>query len=223
MQKMWGTWVRFQGWEDSLEVGMATHSSILAWRILMARGAWWATVHEVAKSWTWLMQFSTHTLTKSISNNLPWMCIWLPPKERRMHSLLATCNTFYIVFPWYFSFDLTSQAFASLQSSSWRVGFLDSKTHLHNSCNAWHNVWHKADLHMEKLSATEPDFCSQGLCINCSHSLIWHKWVTHLSDPFNQTALLKCLHSYFLWWSGFRDSGSDLGRGRYRRSWWGSW
>ena len=27
------TWVRFLGWEDSLEKGKATHSSILAWRI----------------------------------------------------------------------------------------------------------------------------------------------------------------------------------------------
>ena len=27
-----------------------THSSILAWRIPMDRGAWWATVHGVAKS-----------------------------------------------------------------------------------------------------------------------------------------------------------------------------
>ena len=38
--------------EDPLEVGMATHSSILAWRIPMARGAWQATVHRVAKSRT---------------------------------------------------------------------------------------------------------------------------------------------------------------------------
>ena len=27
------TWVRFLGWEDPLEEGMATHSSILVWRI----------------------------------------------------------------------------------------------------------------------------------------------------------------------------------------------
>ena len=27
------TWLRFLGWEDPLEKGMATHSSILAWRI----------------------------------------------------------------------------------------------------------------------------------------------------------------------------------------------
>ena len=27
------TWVRFLGWEDPLGEGMATHSSILAWRI----------------------------------------------------------------------------------------------------------------------------------------------------------------------------------------------
>ena len=30
---MWETWVQFLGWEDSLEEDMATHSSILAWRI----------------------------------------------------------------------------------------------------------------------------------------------------------------------------------------------
>ena len=39
------------GWEDPPEEGMATHSSILAWRIRMDRGAWQATVHGVAKSW----------------------------------------------------------------------------------------------------------------------------------------------------------------------------
>ena len=46
------TWVQSLGWEDPLEEGMATHSSILAWRIPMDRGAWQATVHRVAKSQT---------------------------------------------------------------------------------------------------------------------------------------------------------------------------
>ena len=46
------TMVQFMGREDPLEQGMATHSSILAWRIPMDRGAWWATVHGVAKSQT---------------------------------------------------------------------------------------------------------------------------------------------------------------------------
>ena len=45
------TWVPSLGWEDPLEEGMATHSSILAWRIPMDRGAWQATVHGVTKSW----------------------------------------------------------------------------------------------------------------------------------------------------------------------------
>ena len=40
---MWETWVRSLGWEDPLEEGLATHSSILAWSIPMDRGAWWAT------------------------------------------------------------------------------------------------------------------------------------------------------------------------------------
>ena len=38
--------------EDPLEKGMATHSSILAWRIPMDRRTWPAIVHGVTKSWT---------------------------------------------------------------------------------------------------------------------------------------------------------------------------
>ena len=52
------TWVWSLGWKDPLEKGMATHSSILAWRILMDRGTSWATVHEVAKSQTRLTKHS---------------------------------------------------------------------------------------------------------------------------------------------------------------------
>ena len=44
------TWVQSMGWEDPMEEGMTTHSSFLAWRIPMDRGAWWATVDEVAES-----------------------------------------------------------------------------------------------------------------------------------------------------------------------------
>ena len=36
---MWETWVLSLGWEDPLEEGMEIHSSILAWRIPMDRGA----------------------------------------------------------------------------------------------------------------------------------------------------------------------------------------
>ena len=46
------TWIQSLGWEDPLEEGMATHSSVLAWRILMDRGAWQAVVHTVAQSQT---------------------------------------------------------------------------------------------------------------------------------------------------------------------------
>ena len=49
---LWETWVQSLGWEDLLEEGMATLSSILAWRIPMDRGAWQTIVHEVAKSQT---------------------------------------------------------------------------------------------------------------------------------------------------------------------------
>ena len=44
------TWVGSLGWEDPLKEGMATHSSILAWRIPMDRGAWGANVYGVTKT-----------------------------------------------------------------------------------------------------------------------------------------------------------------------------
>ena len=50
--EIWETWVQSLGWEDPLEEGMATHSSILAWRIRIDREAWWVTVHGVTKSRT---------------------------------------------------------------------------------------------------------------------------------------------------------------------------
>ena len=50
MQETWG---QSLGWEDSLEKGTATHSSILSWRISMDRGAWRAIQSTGSKlSWT---------------------------------------------------------------------------------------------------------------------------------------------------------------------------
>ena len=51
---MWETWVQSLGWEDSLEEGIAHHSSILAWRTPMDGAAWQATVLGVAESRTQL-------------------------------------------------------------------------------------------------------------------------------------------------------------------------
>ena len=56
---IWETWVQSLGWEDLLEKGMATHSSIPVWRIswteepgrLQSMGSR-AAVHRVAKSQT---------------------------------------------------------------------------------------------------------------------------------------------------------------------------
>ena len=56
--------VQSLGGEDPLEKVMATHSSILAWRISMDREAWWATVHGVTKSSTRPKRLSAHTPLK---------------------------------------------------------------------------------------------------------------------------------------------------------------
>ena len=42
---MWDTQVRSLGWEDPLEKGMATHTSVIAWRIS------WTEKPGISKSW----------------------------------------------------------------------------------------------------------------------------------------------------------------------------
>ena len=64
------TWVQSLGWEDPLEKGMATHSSMLAWRIPMDKGAWQATVHWVIKvRHDWMTQ---HRATTGFTRLLSW-------------------------------------------------------------------------------------------------------------------------------------------------------
>ena len=66
---------------------MATHSSILAWRIPVDRGAWWATIHGVTKNQTeWLstaqtykathQQFTTHVTFLLTSYWRAWSSQW---------------------------------------------------------------------------------------------------------------------------------------------------
>ena len=68
------TWVRSLGQVDPLEEGLATHSSILAWRIPMDRGAWRATVHGITKSQTqleWLSTAQQHILKVIVGFPVP--------------------------------------------------------------------------------------------------------------------------------------------------------
>ena len=73
---MWETWVQSLGWEDPLEKGKATHSSILAWRIL------WG-----AKSQTWLSKFHFTFMYLNI-------CLkdfWFGPFLKSLFNLLQCC------------------------------------------------------------------------------------------------------------------------------------
>ena len=74
MQDTWERWVQSQGQEDFLEGCMATHSSILAWRIPWTD--WWATVQRVTNSWIRLKQLSTYELLISI-NSVTQSCLTL--------------------------------------------------------------------------------------------------------------------------------------------------
>ena len=82
--------IRSLGWEDPLEEEMGTHSSILAWKNLMDRGAWRATVHGVAKELDMTEQLSTFTYAHT---NLVFIILWVSSysinwKESAWHFLL---------------------------------------------------------------------------------------------------------------------------------------
>ena len=76
------TWVRSLGWDDSLEEGMATHSSILAWEIpqteepgrLPSMGSQRVGHSWVINTFTFHFQCYLHTLQKCILRNL-WSLI----------------------------------------------------------------------------------------------------------------------------------------------------
>ena len=72
------TWVRSLGWEDPLEKEMVAYSSTL--ENSMDGGAWWATLHGVAKSQTRLSNFIGSLLSPEPS--LVWLYLHLFPRSR---------------------------------------------------------------------------------------------------------------------------------------------
>ena len=88
MQKTQEIWVQSLGWEDTLEKGMATHCSILAWKKnSMDRGDWEATVHGVTNRQTWL-SMHTNTLIQASLGNLRDSSQDLPQMPKSNSSLL---------------------------------------------------------------------------------------------------------------------------------------
>ena len=88
---MWEIWVQSLGWEDPLEKGTATHSSILAWRIQWNSMDY--TDHGVAKSQTRLSHFHFHFhIYSSMYMSIPISQFILSPSL----PTLVTITVFYI-------------------------------------------------------------------------------------------------------------------------------
>ena len=81
------TWVQSSGWEDTMEKGMTTHSSILAWRIhSMDRGAWQATVHGVTRV---KHDRVTHTHIDTS------VCLWVINTRSSHHALFLSTSCYF--------------------------------------------------------------------------------------------------------------------------------
>ena len=82
MQETWEMWVQSLDCEDSLEEGMATHSSILAWRIPWTEETGRLQSMGSQKSQTWLKQLSMHTHSQLgiwyhlVMKIYLWICIF---------------------------------------------------------------------------------------------------------------------------------------------------
>ena len=66
---------------------MATHSSVLAWRIPMDRGAWGTMAHRVAQSWTQL----SHLARMQAHTNIQPFYVSLEPKTKLCPCLSPLC------------------------------------------------------------------------------------------------------------------------------------
>ena len=94
--------VWFLGQEDPLEEGMATHSSILAWRIPWTEEPGGLQSMKFTQSWTWMKWLSTHThgvehplrdgrchgCSQSSGPLLPWMWGLISPLHKPEPSFL---------------------------------------------------------------------------------------------------------------------------------------
>ena len=84
------TWVRSLGWEDLLEKEMATHSSLLAWKIPWREEPGGLQSMGVTKSWTRLNDFThIHTCIHILGGSqvAQWLKIHLPMQEMRVQSV----------------------------------------------------------------------------------------------------------------------------------------
>ena len=93
VQELQETRVPSLGPEDPLEEEVATYPSILPWRIPLDGGVWWATVHRLRKSWTWLKWLSVHTHTHTHGLNVSpsnFTCESSNPQYLKMWPYLET-------------------------------------------------------------------------------------------------------------------------------------
>ena len=86
------TWVQSLGWEDPLGEGMETHSSILAWRIPMDRGAWRAAIRGVTKGRTQLSDWSGHSTGERTIGHQTLERLYKGSRQQREDSVMSTAR-----------------------------------------------------------------------------------------------------------------------------------
>ena len=120
------------GGEDSLEEEVATHCSILAWRIPMDRGAWWAAVHGAAKSHPrWCDWACVHAHRTGLKSRLWWryhdqtwfqleLSEWLGALKSATSPCASTVFYFWFSASWWLTIQYWSCSFCSCRCGKCR-------------------------------------------------------------------------------------------------------
>ena len=108
------TWVRSLGWEGPLEEGMATHSSILTWRIPMDKRAWQATVLGVSESDSTEQLSMTHYFQRDSGHFWKKCCITLHDNYFAEENISLKCMCYNIASHSAFSYNIWKSKSLSL-------------------------------------------------------------------------------------------------------------
>ena len=135
------TWVWSLGWKGPLEEGMATHSSTLVWRIPMDSGAWWAAVHGVAKSRTWLSDSVHKILTINSKYIVLTICQTLVKHFTYMNSPNLYKNPIKYIFYAHF-----------YRWTYWGTGSLNNLHNITYLVCEWAGTWTRTSQTSESLS-----------------------------------------------------------------------
>ena len=161
---------------------MAAYSSTLAWKNLMDGGAWWAAVHGVMKSWTWLSDFTFtfhfHGLDKEVathSSGLELQCSCLENPRDGEPGGLPSVGSHRVGFDWS---NLAAAAVVTDSCESWTIKKPERCWTNAFGLWCWRRLlrvpWAARRLNQSILKEVNSEYSLEGLMLKLKHQYFGH-------------------------------------------------